>query len=202
MPTGTLALTGSVAGVTINASVSRTETGQISHEVTLTAGLAGTLSTRTDNDTGILTVTAGHGIVGTDVIDIYWTGGRRYGAVVDSVTATTITFGTVTVGSGDNLPVVDTAIVVAKQQTVDTDFDGDNLKMIVGYADQRAHLHFQENDGTSIASVDLAANEPWWWFSDNGFSNALTGDPVGAIKVTNGTTTAATLRLGLIYDSA
>jgi hypothetical protein len=56
-------------------------------DVDLPAGKAGTLTTRTNNTDGAATLSAGHGILTADVVDIYWDGGCRYGAIVGTVEA-------------------------------------------------------------------------------------------------------------------
>jgi len=69
---------------------------------------SGTLSTRTDNDTGIITVEAGHGITTSFTIDLYWASGKRYGMTVTGTASTTVSLDG---GTGDNLPVAATNIV-------------------------------------------------------------------------------------------
>ena len=62
----------SVAGVTVDSVTQRTAAGLIGQAPTLAAGLAGTLTTRTDEDTGIITLaSAEHGITAADTVDVY-----------------------------------------------------------------------------------------------------------------------------------
>ena len=79
MPTGTISKTIAIAGINVAAQAQRTDNGQIAQEVTLPAGKAGSLTTRTDDDTGVATLTPGHGITTSDTVDVYWAGGVRYG---------------------------------------------------------------------------------------------------------------------------
>jgi len=46
------------------------------------------------------------------------------------------------------------------------------------------------------------AGEGWTWATDTGVTNPLAGDPVGKAMVSNGDSTgAATLKIGILYDS-
>lgn len=208
MYTGTIGKTVTIAGIQIQATATRSEAGLIGQDVNLPAGLAGTLTTRTSNTEGVLTVASGHGVSGGDKIDIYWEGGLRYGATVDSVTSTTITFGTAGAGAGDNLPAADTALVVAEQVTIDEAFDGDDLQMIVaaatftaGGSNARAHVAFLDAGGDVLFAVELADGEGWDWTADTGVANPLTGDPVASIKVSAGTAAATRVQLVGLYTS-
>ncbi len=53
MPIGTFANNVALAGISIQSSTTRTDSGQVSHEVTLPAAEAGTLSTRTSDTAGM-----------------------------------------------------------------------------------------------------------------------------------------------------
>lgn len=193
-------------GGTIGAAVSRTADGGGSREVTLPAGKAGTLSTRTDNDTGILTVGSGHGILDTDTVDVYWNGGMRYGVDVTGVTATTIS---IDAGSGTNLPIATTAIVVCKQVQINADIDGDALVilgMMAAFAalnsTSKCHADFQDSAGDSIEAVDLNANQPKAYDITGGDTNVFTGDPITKVMASNGSSSAdATLKLMWLADS-
>ncbi len=72
----------------------------------------GSLTTRTDNTTGVITTTAAlHGAVVGEKLDLTWSGGARTDVVVSAITANTITFSG---GAGTNLPVQGTAITAVK----------------------------------------------------------------------------------------
>ena len=199
MATGTITSTANVAGVAVSAQITRTANLQTSYDGdVLPAGSAGTLTTRTDDDTGVATLAADHGIIDTDTVDVFWSGGSRYGVDVTSVDGTAVS---INVGSGYNLPAEDAAIVVTKQVTIDVDFDGDNVEMIVVSNSARVHLDFQESGGTSIAALDIPAHEGWSWCADQGVTNPLTGNPVGKIQASSGEAAAATLKIGVLYAS-
>ena len=78
----------------------------------ITYGLArpaGTLTTRADDDTGIVTLPTGHGITDSGTVSLSWSGGGRGDMTVTAYDATTVS---VDVGDGDNLPAQDTAVSV------------------------------------------------------------------------------------------
>jgi hypothetical protein len=198
MAIATLTTNLTIGGLTVNSRAVREGETQISHDVEIPAAKTGTLSTRSDNDTGVVTLGEGHGITDADTVDVYWTGGMRYGMTVTGYDTTTIT---VDVGSGDNFPIATTAVIVGVRVTIDSDFDGDNVTMIAAYCAERAHVNFREEDETSILAVELTAGEAWVWLSDVGAANPLTGDPVGEIIVTQTGTSAATLKIIALVDS-
>lgn len=77
--------------------------------------VAGTLTTRTDDDTGVLTMEDGHGIVTGNVVDVYWEDGSRTGMDVGTVSTNTVQ---IDGGEGDNLPADETPVNVVNQNAV------------------------------------------------------------------------------------
>jgi hypothetical protein len=73
------------------------------------ADKTGTLTTRTSDTAGVLTLGSGHGIEAADTFDVTWNSlaNRRLTVTADSVDATTVTFSG---GSGDVLPSTSTAV--------------------------------------------------------------------------------------------
>ena len=182
MPTLTENLSTSIGGVSIAGQISRTANGQIGEQVNLAAAKAGTLTTRTDNDTGVVTLSTGHGIITADVVDVYWPGGVHYG-----MTATVATNAvTVDGGLGDNLPLVNTAVTLCKQSVIDVDFVGDDTLIAAASGNRVCHLHFKQNDNTSILAIALAQSEFWEWHSAGAVANPFAGVSVGKIAVSNG----------------
>lgn len=198
MPTSTLTVSGDIGGAAMNSSFSRTATGQISHDVAINPAKTGTLTTRTDNTSGVATLEAGHGIVISNVVDLYWTGGRRYNVNVTAVATNDVTFSG---GTGDNLPVQSTALTMTKQQTIDTDFVGNLLVAIGALCAARAHLSFYES-ATLRLSVDLTGNELWFWVNGGTAANPLAAANVTHIVASQAGTTAASLKVGALYTSA
>jgi len=196
MPTASNKQTITIAGISIVSNITKTADGQIAQEVTLPAGTAGTLDTRTDDDTGVVGAT-GHPLSTSDVVDVFWSGGYRYGMTA------TVSGDNVTIdgGSGDNLPIATTAVVITKRVAINCDFDGDDVEAIAMVCDQRASVDFEDSGDASLEAVELTADQAWDWYADTGVTNPLTGNAVDEIQASNGTTTAATLKIGVLYDS-
>ena len=161
----------------------------------------GSLTTRTDNDTGVVTLATGHGIQTNDVVDVYWAGGVRYG-----MTATVATNAvTVDGGAGDNLPdALTTITAVVEQIDWEMDFDGDDVEIIgVFYRNPsdtgaKAHVNFQDSGSASINELDLV-HETANGGCDQivnisaGDSNTYTGNAVALAKVSHDSQSAATV---------
>ena len=202
MPTSAISSTLNIGGMSMSSQINRTATGVVSpQEIVLPAGKAGTLTTRTSDTVGIATLAQGHGFVQGDIVDIFWLGGRRYGVLVNSVTSTTVSFGTTTPGNGDVLPIATTALVMTEQVTVDIVFDGDDLEAFALHCAARAHIDIQEVGGSSLLALELLASEAVYWASDNGYANPLAAAAVGQFKLANGTAAAATFKFSGLYDS-
>ncbi len=206
MPSASYSISLSVGGVAIQKAVTRTGDHPNTYEISLPAGKSGTLTTRTDDDTGVLTVASGHGITDSDTVDVYWSGGMRYGVDVTATTSTTIS---IDLGSGDVLPAASTAIVVTKQVDINTHIDGDNVQIIAiaaEYTDQasadKAHVDMQDSGGATIEEIDLTANVPRVYDITGGDTNVFTGNPITQTKASNGSSTAAaTLKILSLEDS-
>ena len=201
MPTGTISSTTTVAGLSIQTLTTKTASGALpGQEKSLPAGNAGSLTTRTDDDDGEITAdSAEHTIETGDVVDVYWSGGIRYGMTVGTVDGTAIP---VSGGAGDALPVADTDVVVTERVVLDLDFDGDKVEMIVATSTQRCHLDFLDSGDATLHAQEIEADESWDWVDGNGSSNPLTGNPVDELHVSNGSATAAaTFKLAGLYNS-
>lgn len=203
--TGTFSGVMSIGGLSIkNSQLSKTADGDCTREVALAAGKAGTLSTRTGDGEGIITLTAGHGLSTADVVDIHWTGGVRYGVTLDADAETTVGFDDTPAAGGDVLPAEGTAVVVAVRQQINIAIDGDNVAMFGIHSDQVASVVMEDADGDVIKAWHLGAGAPEFWWSetaDTNKTNPLTGDPITVAYATNGSTTAGTLQIVALQDS-
>lgn len=193
-------------GVSIQRTLTRTGDGGIPYDVSLAPGKAGTLSTRTDDDTGVVTLSGGHGIATSDVVDVFWSGGRRYG-----MTATVATNDvTVDGGAGDAFPVEDTAVVLCKQTQINLTIDGDNCEFLVVEASAtdsaspaKASVDFQDASSASIEALHLTANVPRIWDLDAGDTNAFTGNIITKALASNGSSSETlTLKICGVQDAS
>jgi len=201
--TANLQLNAAIAGISISGSAVRTASAIVAHEVGenegLTVGLAGSLTTRTDANTGVVTLAEGHGITDSDYVDVYWSGGLQYKCQVTAYDSTTISIDT---GAGDDLPDEDSAVVVGKCQELNCDVSGDAVRAFAQACNKRACVHYEQEDGTSIHAVEIPAGEASGWIEDQGITNPLAGVTLGQIQVSCGDpSTVGTVQVGLLYDS-
>jgi hypothetical protein len=197
----TLTMSTSIGGLSISGTITRTDDGEAREQVTLAAGKAGTITGRTDNDTGVATLSTGHGIITSDVVDVYWSGGIRRG-----MTATVATNAvTIDGGAGDNLPVLTTAVVVCKQTVVTFGFTAANAILAAAAAQYRASVQFQQSDGTAVKSLDLGRSgtngEAWYWANQTDVSTPF-GANVGKVALSNGNSSNTNVvKFGVVLDN-
>jgi hypothetical protein len=197
-------------GLAIQSSVIRSGSASISLAETLPAAKTGTLSTRTNDTTGTLTMVAGHGLTTGAIIDLYWAGGNRYGVVVGTVATNSVP---ISGGDGDNLPIATTAITAVVQQNVNIFIDGDETK-IIAFALRTndplsrvpGHISLFDAEDDLIAEIDLVANVPTILdLVSNISNNPLTGDPITYLRVsTGGSSSTENYQLVIIgvYDAS
>lgn len=198
-------------GVTIQPQpIQRTGSGSIGIEETLSVAEAGSLTTRTDADTGEITMGSGsHTIETGDTVDVYWDGGVQYGATVGTVSGTAVPIDT---GSGDDLPVADTDVTLMKQLEANVSIDGDEAKLLAIILETNTkslrtagHVQFQDASNAEIAELDLVTNVPKVWDIEGGDNNPFTGTPITQAKISQGNTTADegyTLKIVGVQDAS
>lgn len=198
MATSRIVVSAQIAGQTITQVTTDSHDGGNTVTAYPLAATSGTLSTRTDNDTGVVTA-SGHSISTSDVVDVYWTGGMRYGMTA-TVSGDDIT---VDGGAGDNLPTVDSAVTIAQQEIVQMDFDGTKLIALVVGSDLRCSLDFQTSGNSSLLHVELAGSgEAYTWSTSHGASTPLNGTLDHVDLSCGSTTAAATISIAAAYASA
>ena len=179
------ALSGALAGKSMSGTIRRTGTGETNAESTLNAAVASTLSTRTDNTNGTLTLPSGHGLV-TGTFDLYFTNGIRR-TVSGTVTANSMA---ITLGTGDNLPAANATVNVSVPVTVDFDSTGSTIILAAVAQQRRASITFQTVAPAAIFSLDLGrvdetTAEPWLWASGGNVASPFTSD-VAQLQLSNG----------------
>lgn len=185
----------SIGGVSFGQQTSIAPVTEIpsGHNATIPAAKAGNLSTRTDNDTGVITLTSNPSVaIATgDIVDVYWSGGTRR-----SMTVGTVSGGGLTVpidgGVGDNLPVATTLVTVMTQQEREIRFDGDDLQVLLGTGEAKCTIILTGDDDVEDFSILLPnANQVYEWFAGSGVTNPVAGDAITKCYVTHGDSTAA-----------
>jgi len=167
----------------------------------LVAAQTGTLTTRTDDDTGIATLSTGHTIESADVVDVYWAAGVRHGMVA------TVTVNAIAIdgGAGDALPDQDTAVTVVVQTPIEINFDGDDAQSVAVFyvnpsdTGAKAHLDLQDTGDNSIKEIDLVhekANGADAAIYDiaNGDTNVFSGE-----RITHGAASHDSLYAATLY---
>lgn len=205
--TATLSLATSFNGSGYNCNTSVTAEQGWNVSFTLGPAKAGTLTTRTDANTGTLTMAdAGHGITTGARLDLYWDGGLRYGITVGSVSGVTVP---IDLGGGDDLPVVDTAITAMVPEAGTASITGANVVLLVAGSNctgASSQVVYTQSDDTLIAAyeiaADLQATPPW--FDGSGFTNPVTGVTLGKVYMSHGDSTASvswTVRSSVGYNN-
>jgi hypothetical protein len=209
MPSVTIAQ--SVSGsVTIQTPpIIRTSSAPIGLEEPLSAAKSGTLTTRTDNNTGELTMSGGHGITTGQIIDIYWTGGVQRSVTVGTVATNAVPIDS---GIGDNLPADETPITAVVQQPINCAIDGDNTKAIAVVLTTTTpslrtagNVQFLDAAADVIAEIDLVTNVPQVWDIEGGSANPFAGDPITNLKASQAnvtTTETYTLKIVGVQDAS
>lgn len=182
----------------VDAVLTRSDETMASSEITLNAAVAGTLTTRTNDSTGVITV-ASHAITDSDTVAVFWSGGYRYGVAVSATTGTTISIGSG--GAGDNLPTQDTVLTVCKESTLLFAHEGDDIKGMLVHSPQRVSVNIRDNVPASVIAADVPANEGWFWISNATGTNPFAGDTLQDIILANQSTTAQTATVLLLKNS-
>ncbi len=195
----TIQKTMNLGGKIFNQSGTVTADSAIVQEVSVSPGDAGTLSTRTDNDTGVVTVDdSGHAFTISDRVDIYWTGGCRRGMAVTNVSGADVS---IDGGAGDNLPTQSTEVTLIEPTLLDIVFSGTNCKAILLHTTKLGQFVFVSSGPTEQYQVELAANKSREWEDANGVDNPITGDSITGVYVSHGDTVAATMKVGVLYNN-
>ena len=186
----------------------------IEAKITLPANVAaqtGQLTTRTNNDEGVITLSTGHGIV-SGTVDIYWAAGRRFG-VTASREGNAIT---ISGGTGDNLPSHETeGMTVVQQVEANINFDGDDMKVIavvyrnIADDDAKAHIDFQDAGDESIHDIDLTPETTSGGLVrtqnifniTGGDTNEFEGNRVTQVFATHASLSAGEIYVKLGYDA-
>jgi hypothetical protein len=161
-------------------------------EKSIPVAKSGTLTTRTDNDTGVITFAAGHGFVNGDRVDLYWNiagvlGSRR--GITAAMTGDTMA---VDVGAGDNLPIATSTIIVCKAPAFEFQLTGNSLVGLAIFAEARCTVVIAQAGGTEIyAYSGKIAGVSRIWATDDAETNPLAGGAVGKVYLSHADTTGA-----------
>lgn len=190
-----------VAGQTFPVNITRSSDGVGVWTPTIPAALPSVTWTKATTTTGTITLAAGHGFTNTDKLDVYWSGGRRYGMTA-TVTGNSIAL---SAGAGDDFPATSAvagALTICKRVAMNAAFDPDDLLVLLVSTDRRAAVEFVDASGVVLYAIDVAAGEFCLWFGNSGITRPFTGNAVASIHVSNSDVTAiANITVAVLYDA-
>ncbi len=154
------------------------------------AAKTGALTTRTDNDTGELTMDSGHGITTGVKLDVFWNGGSRRNMTVGTVATNAVP---IDGGSGDNLPADETAVTAMVATQVQVDLDGDDLEALASFCPVSGWVVYRDNTDAVLLAHQILPNlgGAKVWVSGDGVTNPLAGVVVENILFSHGDSTQA-----------
>lgn len=172
-----------IDGAAFNNSDSTTGDTATKASTTLSAAPTGTLSTRTSNTAGTLTMATGHGITTGARLDIYWSGGSCRGATVGTVATNSVPF---TGATGTVLPAQDTAITAMVPDEEVFNVVGNNAVVVAAAGDAAFTVVFADGSNVEKHYVVKTAAGAGVWFSGDDATNPLSGDTVTKVFLSHG----------------
>lgn len=167
-------------------------------EPTVPAAKAGTLTTRTDNDTGVLTMASGHGFLTNDKVDVFWEGGSRR-----NMTATVATNAvTVDGGAGDNLPAASTVVTAMKPVERDLAFNGSDVVAVGVYCPVSGWVVFLDGSDAVVHDYQIlpTGGTSRMWAEGGAGTNPLDGELVAKVLFSHADATQArTMKAAVAY---
>jgi hypothetical protein len=155
------------------------------------AAKIGSLTTRTDNDTGTVTMNSGHGFITGNKIDLFWDGGSRR-AMDATVTVNSVVLDG---GAGDVLPAAASAVTAMKPTEVLMDLDGDEAVALAVKAPRGGFVVFVDDGAADIANatytIASGSDAGDSWSADSGETNPLATKTVTKVKFSHGYSGAA-----------
>lgn len=192
----------SLNGNSIISRGSVTADGCLAKGISVPAAKVGQLTTRTDANTGVLTMVSGHGFATSDKLDVYWSGGRRLG--MDATVATNAV--TVDGGAGDDLPTNLTNVTAMVPVEEALAIDGDDIVGIEVYSDVSGHINIADASDASLLAKELggSANDSvkaYVWYATRDPVNPLAGEAVAKVFFSHGDSSkAANMRVSYLVN--
>lgn len=170
--------------------------------VDVPAAKSGTLTTRTDNDTGTLTMSSGHGFTDGQKLDVFWSGGSRRNMTIGTVVTNSVP---IDGGSGDNLPTAATAITAMVPTQVVAEIDGDEVVALTVSCPTSVNgwVVFCQSDADPISAAAYqlppgTVNAAW--ATGLGITNPLAAEAVGLVKFSHGSTVEQTMTASVAFN--
>lgn len=194
MPTATLNKNITVLGAAFRQTRSIDDDGAVVKNpsaATMGAAKSGTLTTRTDDNTGTLTMSSGHGITTGAVLDVYWTESgvskSRAGMTVGTVATNSVP---IDGGTGDNLPAAQTAVTAMVPRLETFVVTAANLQgLFVGVPGVPVCAVFRKSGPTAELTVRTTSTQDYIWDAGDGSTAPFDEDLVD-VYLSHGSTTA------------
>lgn len=175
-----------IDGITFSQNASVTGDGYVKKGRNLAAAKGGaTLTVRTSDTVGTLTVPTGHVATGNRLDLLYPNGGTRVqvlaGTVVPGSPNDTVP---ITVGTGDVLPALNTTgIIVAVAVSEPFVMVGNDIQAIGCEGSSPGMFTFTLADGTYITRMEMkeASNNTYIWHNASGIANPFVGVTTGLV---------------------
>jgi hypothetical protein len=195
----------SIGGSRFNQSSAITGDGEIVHDISMSAGSGGSLTTRTDDNIGVVTADSSvHAFVTEDRVDVYWydaddvVSGCRRGMEVTGASGAEIS---IDGGSGDNLPTQGTTVRIIEPIALDVSVLGTNVNAIALYTVAYGQFVFIDDGALEALAKEVGSGRTWMWQNDSGEDNPITGDQIETVYISHSGSVATTMRVGIIYDN-
>lgn len=166
----------------------------IVQERTVGAAQAGTLTTRSSNTAGTITMgSGGHTVTTGARVDLYWTesgtAGCRRGVTVGTVSGTSVP---ITGGSGDNLPSAAVAIKVAIPVSFSTPLTGNKVKaLLLGAPEAKTQFVLCSSGNTEELYKQVPQGGVFSWDSGSLETNPISGDTIVNTWISHDDTTGS-----------
>lgn len=205
MPSGNFSISANIEGHSYAQITTVNSDNLAMSEKSVSGGAApsGTLTTRTTNVAGTLTMASGsHGITTAARLDIYWDAGTgmgsgcAYGATVGTVSGTSVPF---TVANGDILPAATTAVIAKVPEVESIVVTGSNVTGI-GISSAFAGTVVVAAGATNALPQRFTTAGAYNWNSTTGGTNPLSGASITQIFMSHASTSAATMSASLLYN--
>lgn len=157
-------------------SFSKTVTadGAVTKEPPLPAAKAGTLSTRSGDTSGTLTLESGHGVASDTKLDVYWADGTRVNVTVGTVSGTSVP---ITSGSGDNLPAQGTAVTVMAPHEEEWVVTAANMTgLAVGCSGTPCVARFVDSEDADVVTIVVNPGSQAYAWAEGMGDNPITDD--------------------------
>jgi hypothetical protein len=153
------------------------------------AAKVGQLTTRTDADTGILTMTSGHGITTGAKLDVFWATGSRRNLTVGTVATNSVP---IDGGSGDDLPENLTAVTAMVPVEKPFTVNGDDAEFLAVKSEAEGYAVFADTFGSDIpdATFRVTPASGKVWGAATGGDSPIAGVSTSLVKFSHGSTVA------------